>query len=94
MALEKVRVLSKHPSYKKEDVPCILIAGKEIAKKYGWKVGDRVIVVLEEDSVRIIKPTESVDSDEIQENTTSLEEKEEKIKEIDEPKKEPKNSGS
>jgi len=55
MALEKVRVLSKHPSYKKEDVPCILIAGKEIAKKYDWHVGDKVKVTLEEEGVKITK---------------------------------------
>jgi len=50
-----VRVLSKHPSYKKEEVPCILIAGKQLIKKYGWKVGDKVRVDLEEDGVRIYK---------------------------------------
>lgn len=89
MYIIKIRKLSKHPSYKKDPVPCILIAGREIAKKYGWKVGDLVNVILEDDGVKITKPLVNLtevkleealaEAEEIQEETTSLEEKEEKL---------------
>jgi len=76
-----VRKLSKHPSYKKEEVPCILIAGKKLVKKYGWKVGDSVRVDLNDDGVRIYKinKEEQERQDEIQEDTTDLEEKVEEL---------------
>ena len=41
----KIRTLVYHPGRKYCDVPCLLIGGKKLTKKYGWQVGDHVEVL-------------------------------------------------
>ena len=56
MINEKTRKLSYHPSYKKYPaVPCVLIGNREVAKKYGWQVGDKIKVELKEEGILITK---------------------------------------
>ena len=42
--MKKLRTLVYHPAYK-DLVPSVLIGGKRIAQKYGWKVGELVEII-------------------------------------------------
>jgi len=50
------RKLSYHTSYNNyPQVPCLLIGNRELAEKYGWKVGDKVRVEAKPEGILIIK---------------------------------------
>ena len=49
------RVVSKHPSYfnDKQGVPCLLIGSKTIEKQMSWVVGEKVNVIVTNNSILI-----------------------------------------
>lgn len=40
-------------TYRKWDCPCIMLEGKWLTKKYGWRIGDTVNVKFNKDSITI-----------------------------------------
>lgn len=54
--MNTTRKLSSHPSYTTyPECPCVLIGNREIAKKYGWEVGDVIEIIENENGILIRK---------------------------------------